>query len=258
MKKPVFLTLFSALLANAAGPVREMFTDRPDVTESPHSVAPGFFQVEMSFFDYEQDSTGPDRLDNWVVGSVNLKYGITKDSDLQFIVNMHSRQRTSGLGGHDLASGFDDITLRYKQNLWGNDSGRTALALIPFITMPTHGEIGSEAWGGGLVMPFSIELSDRLSLGLMAQCDLAPDLETNGTDAEWLGTICLGLDLTERCGAYTEVIGVFGEDIQAQLRSATGFTFALNENLMLDAGVRVGLNRESPDLGIFTGMSFRF
>ena len=248
------LSTFSA----AAEPVREMFTDRPDVTESPHSVAPGFFQVEMSFFDYELDRSGPDRLDNWVVGSVNLKYGITKDSDLQFIVNMHSRQRTSGLGGHDLASGFDDITLRYKQNLGGNESGRTALALMPFITMPTHGEVGSEAWGAGLVMPFSIELNDRLSLGLMAQCDLAPDLDTNGTDVEWLATTSLGMSLTERLGAYTELIAVMGEDIDAQFRSATGFTFAITDNLMFDAGVRIGLNRVAPDLGLFSGMSFRF
>lgn len=257
MRSLMLFTLLSSFAA-AAEPVREMFTDRPDVTESPHSVAPGFFQVEMSFFDYELDRTGPDRLDNWVVGSLNLKYGITANSDLQFIVNMHSRQRTSGLGGHDLASGFDDITLRYKQNLWGNDSGRTALALMPFITMPTHGEIGGEAWGGGLVVPFSIELNDRLSLGLMAQCDLAPDLDTNGTDVEWLATTGLGVSLTERLGAYTELIAVMGEDIDAQFRSATGFTFALSDNLVLDGGVRIGLNRVAPDLGLFTGMSFRF
>ena len=249
MRTLLFLSLASALAA--AEPVREMFTDRPDVTESPHSVAPGMFQVEMSFFDYELDRTGPDRLDNWVVGSLNLKYGITANSDLQFIVNMHSRQRTSGLGGHDLASGFDDLTVRFKQNLWGNDSGRTALALMPFITMPTHGEVGSEAWGGGLVVPFSIELNDRLSLGLMAQCDLAPDLDTNGTDVEWLATTSLGMSLTE-------LIAVMGEDIDAQFRSATGFTFAITDNLVFDAGVRIGLNRAAPDLGLFSGVSFRF
>lgn len=244
--------------ATATEPTREMFTDRPDVTESPHSVAPGFFQVEMSFFDYEMDRNGPDRLDNWVVGSMNLKYGITQNSDLQLIVNMHSRQRTSGLGENDLASGFDDITLRWKHTLWGNDPVSTALALIPFVTMPTHGEIGSEAWGGGLVMPFSIELSSSLSLGLMAQCDLAPDLESRGTDIEWLGTVCLGLEITERWGAYTEIIAAAGEDMNAQLRSATGLTFAISENLVLDGGLRLGLNREAPDLGLFTGVSFRF
>ena len=257
MRALLFFMLLSTWAAGAVPP-REMFTDRPDITESPHSVAPSFFQVEMSFFDYELDRNGPDRLDNWVVGSINLKYGMTQNNDLQFIVNMHSRQRTSGLGGHDLASGFDDLTLRWKHTLWGNDSGRTALALIPFVTMPTHGEIGSEAWGGGMVMPFALELTDRLSLGLMAQCDLAPDLETGGTDVEWLGTICLGMDLTERWGAYTELIAVMGEDLDALFRSATGFTFALTENLVLDGGVRLGLNREAPDFGFFTGMSLRF
>lgn len=257
MRALLLFTMFPAFAA-AAEPVREMFTDRPDVTESPHSVAPGMFQVEMSFFDYERDRLEDYRLDNWVVGSINLKYGLTRNSDLQFIINMHSRQRTAGLGENDLASGFDDLTLRYKHNLWGNDEGRTSLALMPFITMPTHGEIGSEAWGGGLVMPFAVELSKRFSLGLMAQCDLVPDLETNGHDVEWLATASLGVELAERWGAYTELIAAMGEDMDAQLRSATGLTFAISENLVLDGGVRVGLNRDAPDLGFFTGVSFRF
>jgi len=257
MRASVILSLFAAVTA-AAEPPREMFTDRPDVTESPHSVAPGFFQVEMSFFDYAMDRNGPDRLNNWVIGSLNLKYGITQNNDLQFIINMHSRQRTSGLGGHDLASGFDDLTLRWKHSFWGNDGGPTSLAIIPFLTMPTHGEIGSNGWGGGLVMPFSVDLSSRVSLGLMAQCDLAPDLDTAGTDLEWLGTVCLGVELTPRWGAYTEIIAVTGEDIEAQFRSATGFTFALTGNLVLDGGVRLGLNRDAPDFGLFSGISFRF
>jgi hypothetical protein len=253
----MLVTMFGGF-STAAEPFREMFTDRPDVTESPRSVAPDFFQVEMSFFDYERDRTGIERLDNWVVGSMNLKYGITKNSDLQCIVNMHSRQRTSGLGSHDLASGFDDITLRYKQNLWGNDSGNTALALMPFATMPTHGQIGSEAWGGGLVIPFCFELTSRLSLGMMAQGSLAPDLETNGTDVEWLATTSVGMSLTKRWGAYTELIAVMGEDIEAQLRAASGFTWALSDNVVLDGGVRIGLNRAAPELGLFTGVSLRF
>lgn len=257
MRSLLIWTMFCTA-ATAAEPAREMFTDRPDVTESPHSVAPGFFQVEMSFFDFELDRAGPDRLDNWVYGSLNLKYGLSTNNDLQFVVNMHSFQRTSGLDVHDSVSGFGDVAVRYKHTLFGNDGGRTCLALMPFVTIPTHGEIGGEAWSGGLVMPFSVQLNNRFSLGLMAQCDLAHDLETERTDVEWLATISLGMELTDRWGAYSELILAAGEDIHAQVRSATGLTFALTENLVLDAGVRIGLNRAAPDLGFFTGMSFRF
>ena len=37
----------------------------------------------------------------------------------------------------------------------------------------------------------------------------------------------------------TQLIAVMGEDIDAQFRSATGFTFALTDHLVLDAGVRI-------------------
>jgi len=36
---------------------------------------------------------------------------------------------------------------------------------------------------------------------------------------------------------------------------ATGFT---KDNLMLDCGVRIGLNRHAEDFGLFTGFTVRF
>lgn len=253
--------LLSAVLSTAevaAEPVREMSTDRPDVTESPRSVAAGLFQVEMSFLDYERERSGPDRRHDWVAGSLNLKYGLARHSDLQLVVNLHSRRRRSGPGGTDRASGFDDVTVRFKRNLWGNDGGRTALALMPFVTIPTHGEIGGESWSGGLVIPWSVKLADRVSLGLMAQCELAPDPATDGTDVEWLATAGASVELTERWGVYAELIAETGEAIDEPFRAATGLTFGLTDNLVLDGGVRVGLNRVAPDFAGFAGMSVRF
>ena len=265
--KTFFLSLLLAATASLVSaksppqttePVREMSTDRPDITESAYSVAPGMFQVEMSFFDYERDRSGPDRLDTWIYGQVNFKYGITENSDLQLIFDTHTVSRAIGQGTRDVVSGFGDVTMRYKQPLWGNDSGRTAFALMPFVTIPTGSDVSADAWAGGLVMPLAVTLTERIAMGLMAEVDLVPDAETNGHDLEYLISGTLGFSLTERWGLFTEVVGIFGEDADALGLFDTGLTFALSENLVFDAGVRIGLNRAAPDLGVFSGMSFRF
>lgn len=262
MRANLFQFLALALACNissGAEAVRPMSTDRPDVTESAYSVAPGFFQVEMSFFDYERDRAGPDRLDSWIYGQINFKYGLSTNNDIQVVFDTHAVTRAIGADDErEITSGFGDVTVRFKHNLWGNDSGRTALSVMPYVTIPTGSEFSADAWAGGVTMPFAMTLTDRLSLGSMAQVDLVPDGETHGYDLEFLATVCLGLTLTERWGAYSEIIISAGEDTAAQLRSATGFTFAVTDDFVLDAGVRIGLNHAAPDLGVFSGVSFRF
>jgi hypothetical protein len=253
--------LFAFLLSSASAEekvVREMFTDRPDITESPHSVVPGMFQVEMSFFDYERDGNRGLRQESWIFSQVNLKYGLATNSDLQLVFDVYGTNRSWEDGTRDRISGPGDVTLRFKQTLWGNDSGRTSLALMPFVTAPTGGEMSADAWSGGIVMPFAMTLTEKLGLGLMGQMDLASDGETNGHDAEWLVTCALGYEFTDRWGGYTELVASWGEDRDSHFLSSSGITFAVTDDMVLDAGFRLGLNRAAPDLGIFTGMSIRF
>lgn len=252
------LIAFSPLAAVEPAP-REMSTDRPDTTESPYSVPAGMFQIEASFFDYSRDANkGIGSADQWIYGQINFKIGITHDSDLQVIVNSHAIAGESERGDSTRTTGFGDITVRYKQNLWGNDSGTTAFALMPYLTIPTHTDVSDEAWAGGLIMPLSISLSDRVSLGLMGEVDLVPDAETNGYDLEWLHSATLGISLTEKFGMYLELVGIAGQDADYQALFDTGLTFAVTGSLVFDAGVRLGMNRAAPDFGVFTGMSVRF
>jgi hypothetical protein len=243
----------------ASDPVREMSTDRPDTTESPYSVPAGMFQIEASFFDYSRDSnSGFSSSDQWIYGQINFKMGVGKDSDLQVIVNSHAVAGESERGDSTRTNGFGDVTVRFKQNLWGNDSGTTALALMPYVTIPTHTQVSDEAWAGGLIVPLAISLTDRISLGLMIEADLVPDADTNGYDLEWVHSATLGLSLTDQLSLYLELVGIAGQDADYQALFDTGLTFAVTESLVIDAGIRLGMNRPAPDFGVFTGMSIRF
>ena len=237
---------------------RSMSTDRPDTTESAFTVPTGMFQVEMSFLDFERDAGGGLRTEALSWGQMNVKAGLADDMDFQLVFDLYQEERTVSKGATTTLSGFGDVTVRLKKNLWGNDEGRTAMALMPYLRIPTGTELSSDAWQGGLILPFALEINERASFGLMAQMDLVHDDETAGTDVQWLASATVGVALTERWGGFLELVGSSGEDTDFMATFNSGLTFAVTETMVLDAGVRVGLNRAAPDLGLFSGVSFRF
>lgn len=254
----LFLLLLFCRALSGAEPVREMSTDRPDTTESAYSVPAGMFQVEMSFFDYSRDGDRGSRIEDWILGQMNFKVGVGENADLQFLFDTYTQSRTNESGLGEKLSGFGDMTIRFKQNIWGNDSGTTAFALMPYVTIPTQTELSGDAWAGGLIMPLGISLSDRVSLGLMAEVDVVPDADTDGYDLEWLHSATLGFSLTQKLGMYLEVVGIAGQDTKFQALFDAGLTFAVTDTLIFDVGMRLGMNRAAADIGVFTGVSARF
>lgn len=253
------VTATSSALEQAAAPVREMSTDRPDTTESAYTVPKGMFQVEMSFFDYSRDLDRGAREEAWVFGQINFKAGLAEDVDLQVIFDTHTLARAAEPGAPTATrSGFGDVTLRLKKNLWGNDEGRTAFAVMPWVSMPTGTELSTGAWEGGLILPFACALNERFSLGLMAEVDFIHNADTGGYDVEYLHSATVGAALTERLGMYVELVGIARSATDYQGLFDTGLTFAVTDSLVFDAGVRIGLNRAAPELGVFSGVSFRF
>ena len=231
---------------------RPMSADRPDFTESPYTVDAGALQLEMSFFDYAK--SGGDH--SWTVAPVNLKLGLLNNVDLQFVYDPYTEvtedeQTTSGFG--------DDFQFRLKVNLWGNDGGETALAIMPFLTVPT-GSDDDKHLEGGLIVPFGMDLCEGVGLGLMFDTDFFYDTLDDGYDTDFVGTGVIGVDLTDRVGLYCEGIAIWSTDSSVAFRGVLGVggTYALTENLQLDAGVNIGLAGEVDDVNVFTGVTVRF
>jgi len=187
-----------------------------------------------------------------------MKVGFARNTDLQVILDTHTIASDSGSGRRTTDSGFGDITVRLKQTLWGNDSGATALAIMPYVTIPTLSPVSDREWAGGLVMPLSITFTERLSLGLMLQGDLVHSESAGTYQVECLHSAALGYDFTEEVGMYVELVGIAGTSTGYQALFNAGLTFAVTDTLVYDAGVRLGMNRAAADFGVFTGVSFRF
>jgi hypothetical protein len=246
-----FTLSLPALCSAEEGKLRDLSADRPDTTESPISVDAGHWQLETSFFDWSRDDTTGDRT-RTVLAS-NLKYGVNDRSDVQLVFDAYAIAE-SGLTD---TRGFGDIQVRYKFNLWGNDGGGTALALLPFIKIPTGTALSNGEWEGGLAIPWSTDITDRLSLGLMAEIDAVYDDDSGDHEAEFLHSAVLGIGLTEKWSAFVEYIGVTG-DSPYLVYGSGGLVYSVTENLALDVGAKVGLNDAAEGIGLFTGMTARF
>ncbi len=223
--------------------MREMSTDRPDQTESAYTVDAGHFQIEMDFFKFTYDRHRP----SWNVAPANLKAGLLNNVDLQIVLDNYVRQ--SG------ASGFGDITARLKINLWGNDGGATALAIMPYLKLPLDASnLRNGETEGGVILPLAVALPGGWSMGLMTEMDFVGD----GT--EWVNSITLSHDIAGKLGGYVEFFSVTGNapgfDWQAQ--ADIGFTCAVTGDLQLDFGCNFGLTKSAPDFQPFAGFSWRF
>lgn len=226
--------------------LRELSPDRPDTTESPITVDAGHYAAEVSFFDWRKDSGDT----SYTVMAANLKVGLSENTDLQFVFNSYQNEV-------DGSEGFGDIQLRLKWNLWGNDGGNTALAVFPYVKIPTGTAVSNDHWEGGLILPYAVGLTDTLGLGLMAEVDVVWDEDSSNHKFEFLHSAVLGLDLTEKLGAFSEYIGIISEG-SYQAFSANGFTYAMTPTFIFDIGTQVGLNNNSADFGAFAGFTTRF
>jgi hypothetical protein len=243
--------------------LRELSTDRPDKTESPYTVDAGHVQVELDFANHTRDQDRRNRVETLTILPVNLKLGLTNSTDLQLLIDPYVRQTVTDRAARtgERISGFGDVTLRLKQNLWGNDGGRTALALMPFVKLPTSSNgIGNDAVEFGLIVPLAIEVSERVGIGLMTELDMLKESDGKGYAPTFINSATISFGLTERLGLYTELFTERSAERGANwiVTGDAGLTYALTDDLQLDGGVNLGITDAADDLQLFVGISRRF
>jgi len=245
--------------------MRPLSADRPDVTESPITVDAGHVQIELSFVDYRRDDRNNDNteVEAWTFGATNIKFGLLNNVDLQLVFDAFVDQDTEDetTGSSTNAQGFNDSQIRLKINLWGNDGGDTAFALMPFIQLPTGSDdLTSDEVEGGLIIPFGMELGDGWGLGLMAEIDFVYNEENDDYDIDFVHTAVVGHDIVGPLGGYLEYIGVFSGDDNTDYQAllGTGLTYGLSPDLVLDVGATFGLTESADDVNLFAGVTVRF
>ena len=255
-------------LFNPAPPqwLREMSTDRPDKTESAYTVDAGHFQIEMDLVNYSYDKHNPARdgkiVRTWNVAPINFKVGLLNNLDVQFVFTPHTYVHTSDpAAAVSKQRGFGDLMTRVKWNLWGNDGGTTAFALMPYIKLPTNqDQLGNRSVEGGLIAPLAVELPAGWGMGLMTQLDIVRDGASSGYHPEFVNTVTFSHDLVGDLGGYVEFFSSVSTERDSSWVGTVdlGLTYAFTKNIQLDAGINLGMTRAADDWNPFIGLSWRF
>jgi hypothetical protein len=252
---------YSLLRPTPDSQLRDMSTDRPDKTESPYTVDAGRFQIETDLVAYTRDSESGITTHAFDVMPFNLKVGLTSNTDLQLVYGAWSHVRTSGGEQTERESGFGHLVVRVKHNLWGNDGGKTALALMPFVKVPTSNMADlNDDVEGGIIVPLAVDLGGGFGLGLMTEVDILKEESGSGYAPTFVNSATVSFELTERLGLYTEIFVERSTESGAEtiVTFDTGLTYAVTDNLQLDAGVNIGVRDAADDLNVFAGLSQRF
>lgn len=241
--------------------LRDMATDRPDKTESPITVDAGRAQVELDVVTYTRDASGGLTARTWDVLPFNLKVGLTAATDLQIGYGVFSRVRVKGAGTRTSESRTEDIVVRVKHNLWGNDGGRTALAVMPFVKLPAGKRTSlNDHVEGGIIVPYSVDLGSGWGLGMMGEIDILRRERGGGYAANFVASAALGVDVTERLGLFAELYAErSAEDgSETAVTVGGGVTYALTRDVQLDAAVNIGATDAADDLNLLAGLTQRF
>ena len=252
------LILFAAVPGRAAA-ARELSTDRPDRTESAFTVEPGRIQVEVDALSFTRDRVPGVEFTGLALATTNLKLGVAEHSDLQVVFGPWGREEFESPGVLLEESGPTGLAVRWKQNLFGNDGGKYALALMPFLSTSLRERYEFDRMEGGLIVPLAIEGPDGWGFGLMSELDIRRDGTEDGHHSEVIFSATASHAIAGELSGYAEIWSLSSQmgDAPWQGTFDLGLTFGIGPDFQLDGGANFGLADATEDFTLFLGFSAR-
>lgn len=246
--------------------LRSLCTDRPTKSSSPCTVDAGHWQVESDIYNWTQQTLGGVTTTTELFTNPTLKLGITNTLDFEVNIAPDERVRVhdAGVGVTTTANGVGDLFLRAKWSLIGDDGGSFGFALAPFIKVPTAPlSIGNGAVEGGVAGLTQFNLSNNLQLSFDPEVDVLADAVGPGRHANAIGLVSLSYPASKTVTLSAELWGDANFDpsgtvTQASFDLGAAWIPTKAPNFQLDGGVNLGLNKATPGVQAYVGVSRRF
>jgi hypothetical protein len=244
---------------------RPLTTDRPDRTESPYTVDAGLFQVEIDVFTYGVDASEDGQPgvagNSYAVMPFNMKAGLLHNVDLQVVLETWAWKQENINGVVERQRGLGAVSVRTKVNLWGNDAGRTAFAVMPYVAFVADPGSPRRVVNAGVVLPLRVDLGAGWGIGTMLQFEVAHDVADAPRKVAMIGSASIGRSITGPLSFFVELYGgtVLADETSAwEGTGDVGLTLGIGPNVQVDAGVNLGFTRLAEDVHPFLGLSVRF
>jgi hypothetical protein len=241
--------------------LRELDVDRPDKSNSPHTVDAGHFLVETGIaFTRRRDSDV--RTNAWTWADTSVRIGLTHRSEIQLALPLYEVSRDFDRTAHETerSRGIGDLVVVGKRNLWGNDGGDSAGGVELFLELPTAaGDGGVGEVGGGATVLLGVRLPAGFDVVMNAGVAVRDD-EGGARRADVASSVCVSHDIAGPLSGYVEFFGGVPANDASDWDGTVdvGAIWRLGRSWQLDAGVNVGVSHEADDLQAFAGAAVRF
>ncbi len=239
------------------GGLSPVCTDRPTKSDSACSVEPGHWQLETDLFNGSFQRLDGVTTDTWCLTNPTLKYGLVTNVDLEVNMVPFEFVTTHGASGAGTESGNGDLYLRLKYTVVG--SGPVQIGVVPYVKAPTaRTGLGDGAWETGVNMPITLQLNGQLALTFSPEFDALKDGAGSGRHFNTSQTIDISYSLPKGLTVSGELWGDWNADPAGTSRQYSFdlvATKSIDKLFQLDGGVFFGLNRATPGVQLFTGVS---
>jgi len=246
--------------------MRSFAPDRPPKANSATTVDAGHFQLETDLVNYSFTNYAGLTTRTYQALDPVWKLGLTNwvDLELEFEGYQNATIRDNATGALVARGfGFGDVLLRTKINVFGNDGGNAALAVIPYVKLPSGTPVISNgAVEGGVIAPLTISLPQDFSTTFQTEFDALKDADDSRRHANFANLANIGHPVPgiEGLAGVLEIFASVGTDRATPpiYTLDTALTYTIGKNTQLDAGIDFGLNKAAPREQIFAGVSTRF
>lgn len=242
--------------------MRDLSPDRPDITESAYTVDAGHYQLEMDFANFTYDQTDGTTTKAWDVGDFNFKVGVLNNVDFQMVYDNYLNVHTEDSSGDSTTqSGFGDLTTRLKVNLWGDDEGKTAFALLPYVTFPTSTDhLENNEVEGGVIFPLAVSLPHDFDLSMETAVSVIENDDNDGYHEEFIVSASLDHQIIGYLSGFVEFAGNFTTESHSGWMGTvdTGLEYLVTKNIQLDLDCYFGVTHAAPDFNPFAGITWRY
>jgi hypothetical protein len=222
------------------------------VTESPHTIAPGKVRLEVDGvkLSYDRADAAGNKHTALGVASTVLNAGLTSSVDLQVRADFFIKHTFEFRGTRETHSGRGDLYFRTKWTFWRNDTIGAAMAVIPYVKLPSNtGGIGNNAVEGGFILPWGMQLAPGFSAGAQFQWDHVRNPDLNGYDAHWYLSGFVQQNFTSAFAIYAETTTRFSSAGFSEWVGTLGAGALLHvtQHVQLDYEIQRGLNARATD-----------
>jgi Putative MetA-pathway of phenol degradation len=245
--------------------LRSFSSDRPARGFTPFTVDAGHFQYEMDFVNVSRSVSPAMAQTSFLTLDPIFKIGVTNQIDFGVELGGLNRQvtRNFATASDSTIGGFGDLTLLPRFNLFGDDGGKAALAVMPYVKLPTAAAgIGNRAVEGGVIVPLVIKLPDEFVMSLTNEADVLKNETGFRHHANFVEIVSLErpVPYLKDMIAEVEFYSSAGTDRMTPPSRTldVSLQYLVTPNWQLDAGANFGLNKDAPRWQFYTGVAQRF